>query len=102
MHICGQTKHLWKGLAQLPISILDVDHMVDVVAARAALGERVVLAGNHDPVSCILRGTPDEIRDKTRRVREQAGPAFMVGAGCEIPSGTPVDNLKALCEPQAG
>jgi uroporphyrinogen-III decarboxylase len=24
---------------------------------------------------------------------------YMVNAGCEIPSGTPAENLKALCEP---
>jgi uroporphyrinogen-III decarboxylase len=25
----------------------------------------------------------------------------IVNAGCEIPSGTPLENLKALCEPLA-
>jgi MtaA/CmuA family methyltransferase len=98
MHICGQTQHLWPGLSQLPIDILDCDHMVDMGAAREAF-PGVVLAGNHDPVADVLHGTPESIRALTTTCRQAAGARFMVNAGCEIPSGTPNANLKALCEP---
>ncbi|MDA0989982.1 MAG: hypothetical protein O3A51_04445 [Verrucomicrobia bacterium] len=30
---------------------------------------------------------------------EESGNPYMVNAGCEIPSGTPAENLRALCEP---
>ncbi|MCH7226586.1 uroporphyrinogen decarboxylase family protein [Haloferula sp. A504] len=98
MHICGQTKHLWPGLSQLPIDILDCDHMIDMPAAREAFPD-VILAGNHDPVADVLHGTPESIRTLTLQCRQAAGARFMVNAGCEIPSGTPPANLKALCEP---
>ncbi len=98
MHICGQTKHLWSGLSQLPIDILDCDHMVDMAAAREAF-PKVILAGNHDPVAAILHGNPEAIRTHTLACRQAAGSRFMVTAGCEIPSGTPLENLRALCEP---
>ena len=98
LHICGQTRHLWNGLAALAFDIMDCDHMVDLAAARQALPD-VVLAGNHDPVADILRGNPESIRSKTRTSRSLSGRRFMVNAGCEIPSGTPAANLKALCEP---
>jgi uroporphyrinogen-III decarboxylase len=32
---------------------------------------------------------------------ETVGNPFIVNAGCKIPSGTPEENLKALCEPVA-
>jgi uroporphyrinogen-III decarboxylase len=34
-----------------------------------------------------------------RDCHSQAGTPFMVCAGCEIPSRTPVENLRAFCEP---
>lgn len=98
IHICGQTRHLWPGLSELPIDIIDCDHMVDLTAAREAF-PNVILAGNHDPVADILGGTPENIRARTRACQDAAGSRFMVNAGCEIPSGTPLANLNALCEP---
>ncbi len=98
LHICGQTKHLWPSLAELPYDIFDVDHMVDMDAARQTMPE-AVLSGNHDPVSDILNGMPATIREKTLACRKSAGRRFMVNAGCEIPSKTANENLKALCEP---
>jgi MtaA/CmuA family methyltransferase len=98
LHICGQTRQLWANLAGLPLDIFDCDHMVDMAAAREAF-PGVVLAGNHNPVTDIFNGEPEAIRAKTRACRQAAGPRFMVNAGCEIPSGTPAENLQALCEP---
>ena len=99
LHICGDITHLLTGIAALGVDILDVDHMVDLAVARAAVGPRVALAGNLDPAGVVLRGTPASIRGGIRRCLDEAGPPFMVNAGCEIPPGTPVENLKALCEP---
>ena len=73
--------------------------MVDMAAAREAFPESVVVAANLDPVSELRFGRPGPIRDKVAACRELAGPRFMVCAGCEIPSGTPLENLEALCEP---
>jgi MtaA/CmuA family methyltransferase len=99
LHACGQTKHLWSGMAALPVDILDCDHMVDMQAARRALGAKVVLAGNIDPVVGLRFGMPAAIRDRIRLCSREASGRFMVSAGCEVPSGTPQENLRALCEP---
>lgn len=99
LHICGNITHLLPGIAELNIDILDVDHMVDMAAVRQALGNKIALAGNIDPVSGVLRGTPETIRATMPKTYHTVGNPYMVTAGCEIPSGTPVENLKALCEP---
>jgi MtaA/CmuA family methyltransferase len=99
LHICGNISHLLPGIADLDIDILDVDHMVSMRTARDAVGRGVALAGNIDPVGGILQGTPDLIRRRVIETYEIVGNPFIVNAGCEIPSGTPPENLKALCEP---
>jgi len=101
LHICGNITHLLPGIASLDVDVLDVDHMVDLAQARKTLGKRITLGGNIDPVAGVLRGTPESIRATVLQNYEQAGNPFMVNAGCEIPVGTPVENLKALCEPVA-
>lgn len=99
LHICGQTKHLLKGINSLKIDILDCDWMVPMDEARRELGPNVVLAGNLDPVQAVRFSDPEKIRADVLKCREQAGQPFMACAGCEIPSGTPNENLHALCEP---
>lgn len=99
LHICGNITHLLPGIADLGVDVLDVDHMVDLRAARAAVGPKVVLTGNIDPAAGVLRGTPDAIRARMRECLAEAGMPYMANAGCEIPAGTPEENLLAVCEP---
>ena len=99
LHICGNITHLLNGIADLGVDILDVDHMVDISTVRRKVGPGVVIGGNIDPTEGVYRGTPESIRQTMLQAYRQAGNPFMVNAGCEIPSGTPVENLKAMCEP---
>ncbi len=99
LHICGNTTHLLPGMAGLGVDIVDVDHMVSLTRVRETLGPGVTITGNLDPVGVVRFGTPDGIRDAVQRAYESAGNPYMVNAGCEIPSGTPPQNLRALCEP---
>ncbi len=99
LHICGDITHLLPHLAELPIDILDLDHMVDPLQARKIIGARIAIAGRIDPVADVLHGTPQSIRQAVLDSYAKLGYPHMVMAGCEIPSGTPKENLKALCEP---
>ncbi|MDP6544509.1 MAG: uroporphyrinogen decarboxylase family protein [Phycisphaerae bacterium] len=99
LHICGNITHLLDGIAELGVDILDIDHMVDISTVRRKVGPGVVIGGNIDPAEGVYRGTSESIREITMHAYQQAGNPFMVNAGCEIPSGTPPENLKALCEP---
>ncbi len=99
LHICGDITHLLPGIAELGVDIMDVDHMVDMKTVRKMVGNDVALAGNIDPVSGVLQGNPENIHKTISDTCRQAGNPFFVNAGCEIPAGTPDENLKALCRP---
>ncbi len=99
LHICGNITHLLPGIANLGIDLLDVDHMVKMSTVRDTVGGRVTIAGNIDPVAVVLNGTPTVIKNAILSAYEEVGNPYMVNAGCEIPSGTPTENLRALCEP---
>jgi len=99
LHICGNITHLLPGIADLKLDILDVDHMVKLSDVRDTVGQQVVITGNMDPITVIYNGTPLRIRNAVLEAYQEVGNPYMVNAGCEIPSGTPFENLKALCEP---
>ena len=47
LHICGQTRHLWNGYRQLPLDLVDVDHLVDMKEIREALGGNLCRCGTY-------------------------------------------------------
>ena len=99
LHICGDTTHLLPDLATLGVDIMDLDHMVDLSLARRIMGSRTVLCTHLNPAGILQSGTPEEIRAAVRADAETLGTPCMINAGCEIPSGTPPENLRALCDP---
>jgi MtaA/CmuA family methyltransferase len=99
LHICGNTTHLLPHFAQLHVDIIDLDWQVDMAKARAILGPTRTLVGNLDPVNAVMRSTPERIQNDVLRIYRAVGNPYMVGAGCEIPVGTPTENLRALCAP---
>jgi MtaA/CmuA family methyltransferase len=98
LHICGNITHILSGIADLGVDILDVDHMVNMADVRRIVGNKTILAGNIDPVQGVLMGKPDEIKEYIQQVYDEVGNPYMIAAGCEIPLGTPHENLKALCK----
>jgi MtaA/CmuA family methyltransferase len=101
LHICGNITHLLPGIADLPLDILDLDHLVDLATAREKIPSPVALAGNIDPVAGVSRGTRESIRSQVEECYRIAGNPFLVNAGCEVPPATPRENFRALCDPIA-
>lgn len=96
LHICGNTKAILPSLAKLGCEIVDVDSMVPMDAARGAAGAEQLLLGNLDPVRAVLNGTPETIEAGFAACQREAGSHYIVGAGCEIPRGTPTENFRAI------
>jgi MtaA/CmuA family methyltransferase len=98
LHICGNTRAIMADIGRLGCHIYDVDFLVPMEHARQEAGAAQVLLGNLDPVRVIRNGTPDLIRAELAECRRAAGTRYIVGAGCEIPRGTPPANLHVLRE----
>jgi len=98
LHICGNISASLSDIGQLGCDIVDLDSMVPVDKAREAMGEHQVLLGNVDPVRVVKNGTPAAVTAAIAECHRQAGANFIIGAGCEIPRGTPPANLLALTQ----
>jgi MtaA/CmuA family methyltransferase len=96
LHICGDTRPNLELMGRLGCEIVDLDSMVPLSEARAKMGTRQVLLGNLHPVHIVRDGTPEGIKQALAACHHQAGRRYIVGAGCEIPRGTPAENLLAM------
>lgn len=96
LHICGNTSALTAGMASLGCDIVDLDYPVDMGEARRVMGPDQVLLGNIHPVDVLKNGSPGTVRDALEDCLNAAAPRYIVGAGCEVPRGTPFENLDAM------
>lgn len=99
MHICGNIEHLLDDLASLPLHAIDLDHMVSLELAREKLGTKIAIGTNLYPASEVQRSDPETIAAEVRKRYRRLGNPCLINAGCEIPAGTPHENLRALCRP---
>jgi uroporphyrinogen decarboxylase len=98
LHNCGAT------LAHLPATLesgAEIYHFgapMDLPQALAFVDGEVVLCGNLDPTAVFHDGTPEDVRAETLRLLESVGenPAFVVSSGCDLPPGTPLENVAAF------
>ncbi len=56
------------------------------------MGPQQVPLGNIDPAEQLRNATPELVTEAIAACHRQAGARYVVGAGCEIPRDTPVEN----------
>jgi MtaA/CmuA family methyltransferase len=96
LHICGSTRKLFADMGTLGADLVDLDWMAPLDEARQAMGPRQVLLGNIDPVRVLRNADPDSVERSIGECHHQAGEHYIVGAGCEVPRGTPHENVRAM------
>ncbi len=96
LHICGNTRRILEAIGKLGCDIVDIDSSVPVIEAREKMGAHQVLLGGIDPVRVLQNGTRERVLQAVEECHRQAGPRYIVGAGCEVPPDTPPANLLAL------
>lgn len=98
LHICGNTTKLLPMMVETGADVVDIDWMVDLDWALGIADRRCVIAGNIDPVRIIRNGSPDLVRSEAEKcLMIAAGRPFILQPGCEVPPGTPLENMLALC-----
>jgi MtaA/CmuA family methyltransferase len=96
LHICGNTRRILAGMGTTRADIIDLDFPAPMPEGRAAMGPAQVLLGNVHPVRVLRDGSVEEVYAAFAQCYEAAGPKYIVGAGCEIPRGTPTENVEAM------
>jgi MtaA/CmuA family methyltransferase len=97
LHICGNINAILADVASAGADVIDLDWMVPVAAARESVGPEVCLCGNFDPVAVLLQGSEQDVADAARRCLAEGGQRFILQPGCEVPAGTPIENMRAFC-----
>jgi hypothetical protein len=71
---------------------------VELAEAVRRFRGRIFIKGNIDPVSTLLRGTPDECYADARRRIETAGGdgGYILSSACSVPPHTPAGNILQL------
>ena len=98
LHICGRTTQLLPHFAATGAEIVELDAPTDITHARELIGPDVVLMGNFDPVRELYRSTPEKVLEAVRGSHRVLGDPYILAAGCEVPPGTPRENVEAMFE----
>ncbi len=101
LHMCGRSDHLLETFRD-DVRIDEYQgfgYEVDLDRIAAAMGGRVTLIGNVNPM-LIRSGTPAEVRAASLRVLEKLAPAggFILQDGNNIPPDSPLENINAMME----
>ncbi|HYK87516.1 MAG TPA: uroporphyrinogen decarboxylase family protein [Acidobacteriota bacterium] len=96
LHICGNTSRILEGMGRLGCDIVDIDSAVPLWEARRKMGPEQILLGGIDPVRILQNGSQEDVAAAVAECHRQAGPRYIVGAGCEVPRDTPVENIREL------
>ena len=102
LHICGDAMPMLADMAASGADVLELDHQIDVDRACRALGPKIGIWGNLDPVGLLVQGTPEQVREATARllntVQKQGHKRFVVSSGCTLAPETPAANLEAMLD----
>lgn len=96
LHICGNTNRILSDMALSGAAIVDLDWMADWELAAKLFADQVAPCGNFDPVTIMLQGSPEEVRHAVLHCVRTGSARSFIMPGCEIPDGTPDENLLAL------
>jgi uroporphyrinogen decarboxylase len=100
LHICGKTKRVIQCMAESGADILSIDN-IDLLEAKALVGDKVCLMGNVSPADGMLKGNPEIITNMVKDCVIKASDSpkgFVLATGCEVPIMTPHENMIAFLE----
>lgn len=101
LHICGTSRELWEALTETGIGSFGLDNVEDLEEAKKVLGNHMCIQGNVPPVEVMKNGAPqDVIRSAKECIRKgwNSPKGFVLTSGCQLPIGTPKENMQALMD----
>lgn len=101
LHICGTSRGLWEMLCETGIGTFGLDNVEDLEEAKKVLGSTMCIQGNVPPVDVMKYGTPHDVLHSAKEcIRKgfDSPKGFVLTSGCQLPVGTPAENMQALMD----
>lgn len=99
LHICGNISSVIDLAYRSGADMIDLDYMVDMEKAAEIIPRNICICGNFNPVSVVLDGTPEQVKEEVRRCKKLSlVNNNCIAPGCEIPPDTRVENVLAIQE----
>lgn len=98
IHICGKSRKVWDDLKEIGFSAFSVDNCEDLFELKLHLGGEMAISGNVPPVDVLKNGDIFSVIQSVKECIEKAANSpkgYLLSAGCQIPLGTPKENLLA-------
>jgi uroporphyrinogen decarboxylase len=98
LHNCGKSEKMVSEMLSTGCSAIHVGNVVDMRKILDQVPPTIPVMGNLDPTVLFRLGTPDEVFKATTELLEvtREYPHFVISSGCDIPPGTPMENVQAL------
>ena len=97
VHICGNVVPIFQTLIENGFDTADIDTKADLEKILI-MAKGIGLRGNIDP-AWILKAKSEEVLEKSKallKITEKS--PWILSSGCDVPLGTPDENIKALVE----
>ena len=99
LHICGNISSVIDLAYRSGADMIDLDYMVDMEKAAEIIPRNICICGNFNPVSVVLDGTPEQVKEEVGRCKKLSlVNNNCIAPGCEIPPDTRVENVLAIQE----
>lgn len=100
LHNCGNTTRLVPSMLYTGAAGYHFGNAVDMMAILPQIPSDRLVFGNIDPARVFKNGTAEDVRGKTLELlKKTAGyNNFVISSGCDIPPGTPIENIEAFFE----
>ncbi|PKN53606.1 MAG: methylcobamide--CoM methyltransferase [Deltaproteobacteria bacterium HGW-Deltaproteobacteria-13] len=97
LHNCGNTTKLVPAILKTGAMGIHFGNAVDMVQIMPQVPVSVIAFGNINPV-LFRNGSAAEIKEKTAELLHamERYPNFVISSGCDIPPGTPFENINAF------
>lgn len=98
LHNCGRAQKMVGSLVDTGARGLHFGNAVDMGIVAPLIPKDRVFFGNIDPVGVFRHGTPADVQRSVRTLLDKMRPYgnFVLSSGCDIPPGTPIENIDAF------
>ncbi|UCD58025.1 MAG: uroporphyrinogen decarboxylase family protein [Candidatus Hydrogenedentota bacterium] len=98
LHICGRANHLVELMCRTGVVGISVDSPTDITKIKDRVPPDILILGNLAPVEVLMMKKPDEVRAATMQLLKAMDdvPNFGLLSGCDLPVGTPMENIEAM------